>query len=283
MNRIKRNFFISQKLSILTKIIIMKKIYLFFALMMATLFCAQAQKKVYTVFENGTLTYYYDDQMDYRSGTKEVYDPVNDPYANRLDGYNLDVLKAVVDASLEEWEPTSLYRMFSSYNYSLINLASIEGLEHLNTTNVTTMEAMFYNCRALTTLDLSSFDASNVQVTWAMFMYCQNLTTIYCNYDFTQNDMDYMASCQMFESCYKLVGGQGTAHEDMTYNQDAVDYARPDEGPDSDAPGYFSKKEATGIESNQPSVVSSQKILRDGQVLIQRDEKVYTVTGVEVK
>ena len=39
----------------------------------------------------------------------------------------------------------------------------------------------------------------------------------------------------------------------------------------------------TGIESIQPSVVSVQKIIRDGQIFILRDGKVYTVTGQEVK
>ena len=160
-------------------------------------------------------------------------------------------------------------------------MASIEGLEHLNTTNVTTMEAMFYDCRSLTTLDLSSFDAPNVQVTWAMFLNCQNLTTIYCNYDFTQNNMDHMASSQMFESCYKLVGDQGTAHEDMTHNNDDVDYARPDGGIEN--PGYFSQKPTEGIENIQPSVVSTQKFLRDGQLLIERDGKTYTITGQKVR
>lgn len=259
----------------------MKKFFTLFTLMTLIALGAQAQKQVYTVFENGTLTFYYDDQMDTRSGIKEVYDPVNDPYANRLDGYNLDVLKAVVDASLEEWEPMSLFKMFSSYNYSLINLASIEGLEHLNTTNVTTMEAMFYDCRSLTTLDLSTFDAPNVQVTWAMFLNCQNLTTIYCNYDFTQNNMDYMASSQMFESCFKLVGDQGTAHEDMTSNQDNVDYARPDGGIEN--PGYFSQKPTEGIENIQPSVVSTQKVFRDGQLYIMYNGTTYNVQGLKVK
>ena len=39
----------------------------------------------------------------------------------------------------------------------------------------------------------------------------------------------------------------------------------------------------TGIESIQPSVVSVQKIIRDGQIFVLRDGKVYTVTGQEVK
>ena len=40
---------------------------------------------------------------------------------------------------------------------------------------------------------------------------------------------------------------------------------------------------ATGVESIQPSEVSLQKILRNGQIYILRGEKVYTLTGAEVK
>jgi uncharacterized protein YfiM (DUF2279 family) len=42
-------------------------------------------------------------------------------------------------------------------------------------------------------------------------------------------------------------------------------------------------KNASGIESIQPSAISVQKVIRDGQIFILRDEKVYTVTGQEVK
>ena len=40
---------------------------------------------------------------------------------------------------------------------------------------------------------------------------------------------------------------------------------------------------STGIECILPSVVSSQKLIRNGQLLIERDGKVYTVTGQEVR
>lgn len=44
-----------------------------------------------------------------------------------------------------------------------------------------------------------------------------------------------------------------------------------------------SEGEATGVESIQPSEVSLQKILRNGQIFILRGEKEYTVTGQEVR
>ena len=42
-------------------------------------------------------------------------------------------------------------------------------------------------------------------------------------------------------------------------------------------------KVATGVESIQQSAVSSQKIIRNGQLLIERDGKTYTVTGQEIR
>lgn len=40
-------------------------------------------------------------------------------------------------------------------------------------------------CKALTTLDVSSFDTTNVHDMSTMFRNCTNLTTIYASYNFT--------------------------------------------------------------------------------------------------
>ena len=45
----------------------------------------------------------------------------------------------------------------------------------------------------------------------------------------------------------------------------------------------FNLSPATGIESIQPSALSVQKILRNGQLFILRDGKMYNAQGVEVK
>ena len=48
-----------------------------------------------------------------------------------------------------------------------------------------------------------------------------------------------------------------------------------DEDPDYIAP--------EGVESIQPSAVSIQKVLRDGQILILRGDAVYTISGMRVR
>ena len=56
--------------------------------------------------------------------------------------------------------------------YMRENLQSIQGLDTLDTSNVTDMSGMFYECRSITNLDLSNFDTSNVTTMQSMFNHC---------------------------------------------------------------------------------------------------------------
>lgn len=55
------------------------------------------------------------------------------------------------------------------------NLRTINGIEDWDTSNVTNMNNMFYNCRSLESLDLKGFNTSNVRDMWDMFSECENL------------------------------------------------------------------------------------------------------------
>ena len=61
--------------------------------------------------------------------------------------------------------------------YGLPGLLSIN-LSHLDTSNVTSMEAMFCYCRGLTDLDVSSLNTRNVANISAMFIGCSGLTAL---------------------------------------------------------------------------------------------------------
>ena len=215
--------------------------------------------QIYTEFveATGTLTYYYDNKMDSRFGVTELYDPE----ATRFNGYNGKVLKAVIDPSMLGAPLTSTKRMF----YYLSNMESIDGLENLNTENVTDMNEMFYRCQSLTTLDLStfdthkvkdmegmfenctwleilditSFDVSNVTNFMLMFSQCTRLRTICCFGDWSGFSAQ---SGYMFYGCRALCGGEGTAYTDAVTDKT---YARPDGG--TSAPGYFTADTMTGI------------------------------------
>ncbi|NUG39026.1 BspA family leucine-rich repeat surface protein [Lactobacillus mellis] len=81
----------------------------------------------------------------------------------------------------------------------LRNLKTIKGLENLDTSQVTDMSSMFYDCWDLTTLDLSHFDTSQVTNMDIMFELCNNLTTLdVSHFDTSQvtNMSGIFAECQ---------------------------------------------------------------------------------------
>lgn len=82
--------------------------------------------------------------------------------------------KVVFEESFKKFEPTTL----SSFFKELKSLTSISGLENLNTTHVTDMSKMFYNCYKLNSLNLSQFNTGNVEKMNEMFYNCQGLNSL---------------------------------------------------------------------------------------------------------
>ena len=82
--------------------------------------------------------------------------------------------KVVFEESFKKFEPTTL----SSFFKGLKSLTSISGLENLNTTHVTDMSKMFYNCYELNSLDLSQFNTGNVEKMNEMFYNCHGLNSL---------------------------------------------------------------------------------------------------------
>ena len=131
----------------------------------------------------------------------------------------------VLNESFKTFTPTTLSGFFAN----LINLETITGLEYLNTANVTNMSSLFYNCRkltsldlshfntakvtdmykmfdscGLTSLDLSSFNTAKVTGMESMFSGCSNLKTIYASGNFFTTGVTF--SKDMFASCNSLSG-----------------------------------------------------------------------------
>ena len=173
------------------------------AMLLTTAGISAGEKKVYTVFDEstGTLTYYYDDQMDSRSGILEEYDPKISEHFRSYDTGK--ITKAVVDKSMKEAPLTNMTRLFSSGRPKnrLNALTSIEGLENLNTADVTTMSSMFSGCSALTSLDLSSFNTDNVENMSYMFEGCSSLTSLNIS-SFNTSKVCWMEG--MFYGCSSL-------------------------------------------------------------------------------
>ena len=108
-----------------------------------------------------------------------------------------DINKVVFDASFACARPTSCYRWF----YGCTNLSEIKGIENLNTEKVTNMGFMFYDCYALTSLDVSKFDTQNVKNMSYMFYNCIGLTSLDLSKFNTQN-VENMSN--MFRRCKGL-------------------------------------------------------------------------------
>ncbi len=183
---------------------------------------------------NTTLTFYYDNQRNNRTG--KTYD-LNT--GNYVPGWITDistgpeVTKVVFDSSFAGARPTTTFSWF----YYTMELESITGMSYLNTSEVTNMDWMFTSCRKLTSLDLSSFNTSAVTNMSGMFFDCSNLRTIYVSGGWTTAAVTN--STNMFYNCSSLVGGQGTPF-DANHTDKA--YAHIDGGPSN--PGYFMPPEA---------------------------------------
>ena len=83
----------------------------------------------------------------------------------------------------------------------LYNLKTIQGLENLDTSQVTNMSDMFVYCESLHSLDLINWDTSQVtDMNW-MFYCCTGLT----NLDVSHFDTSQVTNMSaMFEDCYNL-------------------------------------------------------------------------------
>ena len=68
----------------------------------------------------------------------------------------------------------SCYGMFKQ----LSNIIAIDFGDNIDTSNVTNMSEMFFNCPILSSLDLSGFNTSNVTNMSSMFYHCSSLTSL---------------------------------------------------------------------------------------------------------
>ena len=172
-------------------------------------------------------------------------------------GWNVgreSVTKVVFDESFKDVRPTSCYRWFCAFS----QLTTIEGIENLNTEEVTNMSEMFKDCSGLTSLDLSSFNTAKVtgmgymfdgcsgltsldlssfntaEVTnmGAMFNGCSGLTTIYVSDVFTI--VKVSSSEKMFYNCTSLKKG------DVSYDPNNIDHTMA-----NCTSGYFTKSNLT--------------------------------------
>ena len=96
----------------------------------------------------------------------------------------------------------------SSVFYNCRSLTSIENLDRLDTSGVEDMYSMFYGCKNLTALDLSSFDTSKVKTVYQMFYGCESLVELdLSSFDTTDMDVVKMIDGVWNYSMYKMFDG----------------------------------------------------------------------------
>ena len=150
-----------------------------------------------------TLTFFYDTKRATREGTTWGFDKVINSNGELVPAWVVSdailrkMTKVVFDASFRDFRPTNTSRWF----YNCYALKQIEGLEHLNTENVTDMLEMFRNCNALTSLDVSHFNTGNVRRMNFMFAGCWNLRSLDLR-NFNTKKVTGMRS--MFSGCWSL-------------------------------------------------------------------------------
>ena len=150
---------------------------------------ADENAEAYTVYKDGTLTFYYDGNKSIREGTKyqlntgEHFPGWTDDTGGAFptsspdpENHSADITRVVFAPSFYNARPVSTSKWFCD----CVNLDTIIGWEYLNTSEATNMGYMFSNCSKLTDydLDFSNFVTSNVEAMMNMFENCTGLTQI---------------------------------------------------------------------------------------------------------
>ena len=126
--------------------------------------------------------------------------------------YASKISKVVFEASFANARPTNCYAWFVNFK----NLTQIEGIENLNTENVTSMRDMFNGCSSLISLDVTNFNTANVTDMCYMFFGCKSLTTIYVSDEFVITNTTNK-TYSLFFDCIKLKGAIGYNKSETNY------------------------------------------------------------------
>ena len=176
-------------------------------------------------YDNRPYVKYADGTLTFRCGYKKTlgeneYELNSGEYPPAWNTNQKNISKVVFEASFANARPTNCYAWFLNFK----NLTQIEGIENLNTENVTSMRNMFYSCSSLTSLDVTNFNTANVTNMNYMFFGCNKLKEIYVSDKFVTDDV--ISSTYMFLNCSSLSG-------DIDWTSDKPDdktYAKIDGG-----------------------------------------------------
>ena len=154
-------------------------------------------------YDNRPYVKYADGTLTFRCGYKKIlgeneYELNSGEKLPKWNTHNTKISKVVFEASFANAKPTSCYAWFQNF----IKLKQIEGIENLNTENVTNMSDMFYSCSGLISLDVTHFNTANVTSMRGMFDGCSGLISL----DVTHfNTANVTSMSYMFDGCSGLI------------------------------------------------------------------------------
>ena len=166
---------------------------------------------------NATLTFLYTDNVYEVGKSRSGYqitnlwsgDEVLNTPAAAAPGWSSikkKIKTVVFDSSFDDARPTSIAYWFDNSDTrseSAGTLSKIEGIEHLNTSKVTSMCYAFFRCASLLYVNLGKFNTANVTDMSYMFMGCNTMLQIDLASFNTENVLNMS---NMFAQCTSLMG-----------------------------------------------------------------------------
>ena len=130
-------------------------------------------------YDNRPWVKYADGTLTFRCGYKKIlgeneYLLNSDEELPAWNTHKNKITRVVFEASFANARPTTCYAWFKNFS----ELMKIEGIENLNTENVTSMAFMFSSCNKLAELDVTHFNTANVKNMEYMFECCKGLSSL---------------------------------------------------------------------------------------------------------
>ena len=123
-------------------------------------------------------------------------------------GWNANITKIDFAGNFDTSETTTMDALF----YGCTNLTTVLGIEQLSTQNVTNISRLFTNCSSIDNVDLSAWNTSNVKNISRLFQGCTSLSNVRLNWDET-NTRNFTDISYAFYQCEGLTSLADTGIE----------------------------------------------------------------------
>ena len=151
----------------------------------------------YAVFNTSSLWFYHDTKKNTRTGTVYKLNGAEEDPGWYSDGNSKNITYVNFSMTFVNARPTSTHGWFRG----MTKLTSVSNMQYLNTSEVTDMQYMFFNCSAMESVDVSKFNTSKVTDMSYMFYNCGAMESIDVS-TFNTSNVRYMEN--MFFACTGL-------------------------------------------------------------------------------